>query len=143
MIVVGIIALLAAISIPVWKSAFVRADETAAIATIKKLVAAEEMWRVNNPAYAGMTELIGGDQPYITGVDYYGGWSQIGQYGFIIWPNVSGPGTYSIIAWSGRPGIYYYRFGATAARSFCATEDGMVRVMNSVYPNCDGNFVAK
>jgi len=53
MIVVGIIALLAAISIPLYRRARLQADETAAIAAIKSLITAEESWRLSNPDYSG------------------------------------------------------------------------------------------
>ncbi len=143
MIAVGIIALIAAISIPNLLRARINANEIAAIQSVRALVAAEGMWRCSNPDYGGFTGLLNATPPYITGFVYDSGtgWYVKQSYLFYVsnatssW-NPTTSQNYTIIAESPN--------GGSLGRSFCATGDGIVKVMDwVVWPGCSGNALGQ
>src|ERR1700752_1106983 len=58
LIVVGIIGLLAAISIPLLRKAKNQADSGSAIATVRTLVSAERLYQLKNSKYADLAGLV-------------------------------------------------------------------------------------
>ncbi len=115
MIVVAIIALLAAIAIPNLLRARLQANESAAQAAIKTLATAEVTYRTANPSYGTLALLGSANPPYIDAVLAAG---TKNGYTFAT------------------PTVAAEAFGATAVpatanvtgvRSFCITEDGVVR----------------
>ncbi|MFH1504576.1 MAG: prepilin-type N-terminal cleavage/methylation domain-containing protein [Candidatus Omnitrophota bacterium] len=89
MIVVAIIALLAAISIPNLLRARVTAQETAAAAALHTIAAAEIQWRASNNAYASLDQL-GPTAPTLTLPPYIDATLETGVkqgYTFTVTPN--------------------------------------------------------
>lgn len=116
MIVVAIIALLAAIAIPNLLRARLQANESAAQAALKTIATAEISYRSANTDYGTLAELGNATPPYIDSVLRDGTKS---GYDF----------TASDIAnetfhCSATPDAA----GTSGSRSFCVTEDGVVRV---------------
>ena len=122
MIVVAIIALLAAIAIPNLLRARLQANESAAQAAIKTIATAEVTYRSANPNYATLVELgapatgpqyidivLGCSTPPCTKSGYNFNTATIAAETFMA---------------SGVP----QTANVTGVRSFCVTEDGVVRV---------------
>jgi len=148
MIVVGIMGLLAAISIPLLKRARLQADKTATIAAVRTLISAEESWRCNNPDYTYFQPLTSATPPYITGFqDGCSGWYKKGRYYFMAYNAAVDPGevvapqNYLIIA---TPNLCSSSY--PGAPIYCAYADGIVRVSDDVTPwdtGCRGNSIAQ
>jgi len=122
MIVVAIIALLAAIAIPNLLRARLQANESAAQAALKTVAAAEVTYRIANSGYADLA-LLGSPA---TGPAYIDGVLAAGTkngYVFSVTDNISG----EIFQVSATP----ISVNISGFRSFCITEDGVVRVNNT------------
>ena len=89
MIVVAIIALLAAIAIPNLLRARLSAQETAAIAALRVILAAEQQYRASNPTYSDLPTL-GLDNPPYVDTRLATGTKQ--GYVFVATPDNTGPG---------------------------------------------------
>ncbi len=151
MIVVGIIGLLAAISIPLYLRSRLQANETAAIATIKQLIAAEEMWRCSNPDYGYMIPLDTVQPSYTRGCGFSvdpSQWRCKYGYGFYIWNSVN-PGSYQTA-----PQNYFIWADPQiagcgtnpGAHHFCSDVTGVVRYFNGNPinpPTCSGNAIGQ
>lgn len=116
MIVVAIIALLAAIAIPNLLRARLQANESAAQAALKTIATAEVTYRSGNTQYGTLAQLSGATPAYIDSV---------------IGAGVKSGYTFAVTD------VAAELFGATAVpvtanvtgvRSFCTSEDGVVRV---------------
>lgn len=116
MIVVAIIALLAAIAIPNLLRARLQANESAAQSALKTIATAEITYRSGNTAYGTLAQLSGASPTYIDTV--LGGGTKNG-YVFAI-PTVAA----EQFAATGVP----VTANVTGVRSFCVSEDGVVRV---------------
>ncbi len=93
LVVIGIIALLAAISIPYLLSARISSNNAAAQATLKSISNAMENYMAINSVYPSATsELLGVNPPYLS-VDYFTG----SHNGFNFTPTISSF-AYSILA---------------------------------------------
>jgi len=142
MIVVVIIGLLAAVSIPLYRRARLQADETSAIATVRTLVAAEETWKASHPDYSDLPGLVSAQPPYVTGFGTaFGSWYPKGRYYFYACNATTfyqqESQNYTIIADPTVKSPY------PGARVFCATIDGVIKIENASYPNCTGNVVGE
>ncbi len=135
MIVVGIIALLAAVSIPMLSRARVNANQTSAIAALKAISAAEVSYRTSNPAYGTLDSLVLAQPPYISGFTAttqhdYGSFTYYKQ-GYCFFHHNTGTG-YEVGAFSqiksDCTGTY-----CTTGSSFCVSDDGVIRNQ----PTCD------
>jgi prepilin-type N-terminal cleavage/methylation domain-containing protein len=116
MIVVAIIALLAAIAIPNLLRARLQANESAAQAALKTIATAEVTYRTANATYGTLAELGAATPPYIDSV--LAGGTKSG-YTFA---------TSDIAAETFHAGAVPLTPNVTGVRSFCVTEDGVVRV---------------
>jgi len=118
MIVVAIIALLAAIAIPNLLRARLQANESAAQAALKTVATAEVTYRTSNPDYASLATL---GSP-ATGPAYIDGVLAAGtKNGYVLAvTDISGE-TFQVSATPISVNI-------SGFRSFCITEDGVVRV---------------
>ncbi|MDD4955638.1 MAG: prepilin-type N-terminal cleavage/methylation domain-containing protein [Candidatus Omnitrophica bacterium] len=118
MIVVAIIALLAAISIPNLLRSRLNANESAAQATLGTISASEQSYRSANTTYGTLALMIAATPPYIdAAVD-----DATGKQGYVF-------------ADAGTPDANSFTVTAvpvtanqTGVRSFCVTEDGVIRV---------------
>ena len=115
MIVVAIIALLAAIAIPNLLRARLQANETAAQAALKTLATAEVTYRTANPSYGTLDALIAVTPPYIDSVLAAGT-----KNGYLFTMPTVAAENFCAVAVPSTP-------GSTGVRSFCITEDGVVR----------------
>lgn len=118
MIVVAIIALLAAISIPNILRQRLNANETAAQSTLGTLSAVEQSFRSVNANYATLANLIAATPPYIDAtVD-----DATGKQGYIFTEGEApGANTFAINA-------VPVTANQTGTRSFCIADDGVIRV---------------
>jgi prepilin-type N-terminal cleavage/methylation domain-containing protein len=116
MIVVAIIALLAAIAIPNLLRARLQANESAAQGAVKTIAAAEVSYRSANPEYGDLEALGGANPPYIDATLRQGT-----KQGYTF--NVGDITAETFVA-TAQP----TNQGTSGVRSFCATEDGVVRV---------------
>jgi len=116
MIVVAIIALLAAIAIPNLLRARLQANESAAQAALKTIATAEVTYRSGNTMYGTLVQMSGAAPAYIDSV--IGGGTKNG-YDFAI-PTVAAE-QFAATAVPDTAGV-------TGVRSFCVSEDGVVRV---------------
>ncbi len=119
MIVVAIIALLAAIAIPNLLRARLQANESAAIAACKTLASAAFSWNTaNNGTYVGATlaGLSGATPEYID--------DDIGDGAKQGYTYASPTLTLTTFAYTAQP----VTPNVTGVRSFCVSEDGVVRV---------------
>lgn len=123
MIVVAIIALLAAIAIPNLLRARLQANESAAQAALKTIATAEVTYRTANTTYGTLVELGpgagGSNPPYIDAVLAAGA-----KNGYTFAITDVGVATPDSFASSAVP----VTANVTGVRSFCVTEDGVVRV---------------
>jgi prepilin-type N-terminal cleavage/methylation domain-containing protein len=119
MIVVAIIALLAAIAIPNLLRARLQSNESAAQAALKTLATAEVTYRTANASYGTLAELGDATPAYIDSV--LSGGTKSG-YDFAV--TDVGAGTPDQFHASAEP----QTANVTGVRSFCITEDGVVRV---------------
>lgn len=121
MIVVAIIALLAAIAIPNIMRVWHNADETAAQGTLATIAKAEITYRVVNPQYANLGQLIAAGPPYIDAtVGDIGG-----KQGYIFaMVGIEDGFQFTVGA---RPVIYQQ----TGTRTFCVVEDGVIRAADN------------
>lgn len=118
MIVVAIIALLAAISIPNILRQRLNANETAAQATLGTVSATEQSYRSVNALYATLAQLIAAVPPYIDAtVDDAGG-----KQGYVF-TDGEAP-TANIFSVNAVP----VTANQTGTRSFCVADDGVIRV---------------
>jgi prepilin-type N-terminal cleavage/methylation domain-containing protein len=117
MIVVAIIALLAAIAIPNLLRARLQANESAAQAALKTIATAEITWRSANPDYAQLDALGSATPPYIDDVLAAG---TKNGYTFTLPAPTSGSDAFVCNATPVSGGV-------SGVRSFCITEDGVVR----------------
>ncbi len=140
MIVVAIIALLAAISIPNLLRARLNANEAGAIGGVRTLITAEHSYRVSNSNFTGTLATLSNtavsNPPYIDsllgsgakqGYSYYVGTAN--NTGFVILAN---PTT----------------MNSTGVRSFCAAEDGVIyynstAAYNTSATSCAGTAIAR
>jgi len=123
MIVVGIIALLAAIAIPNLLRARLGANESSAIATVKALAASQEIYRVGQPQpefSADLATLTQATPPYISG--FKNGNEKTG-YVFTV---VGDATSYEAV---GNPLIR----GTTGNRSFCVDATGIIHTQDTDY----------
>ena len=121
MIVVAIIALLAAIAIPNLLRARLQANESAAQAAMKTIVTAEVTYRTANTGYGTLTELGAATPAYIDAtLGCAGGTCDKSGYRFESTPGADNESFYAT-AIPVSPNV-------TGVRSFCITEDGVVRV---------------
>lgn len=117
MIVVAIIALLAAISIPNLLRSRLNANESAAQATLGTISASEQSYRSANTAYGSLADLSGANPPYIdTAVAAAGG-----KQGYIFTSVAPDANSFTVTA-------VPVSANQTGVRSFCVTEDGVIRV---------------
>ena len=124
MIVVAIIALLAAIAIPNLLRARLQANESSAQAALKTIATAEVTFRSANNTYANLGDLGVANPPYTDAVLGCGGAGGAGPcakagYNFAT-TDIAGETFHA----SGVP----VTANVTGVRSFCVTEDGVVRV---------------
>jgi prepilin-type N-terminal cleavage/methylation domain-containing protein len=118
MIVVAIIALLAALTIPNLLRQRLNANEAAAQHTLQTIAAAEISYRAGNTAYGTLAQLIAATPPYIDAtVD-----DATGKQGYVIAD--AGMPNANIFCVSATP----VTAGQTGIRSFCVADDGAVRV---------------
>jgi prepilin-type N-terminal cleavage/methylation domain-containing protein len=115
MIVVAIIALLAAIAIPNLLRARLQANETAAQAALKTIATAEVTYRTANPVYGSNASLGSANPPYIDAVLAAGAKN---GYDFTITAETN---NFVAICTPTNANV-------SGVRSFCITEDGVVRV---------------
>ena len=122
MIVVAIIALLAAIAIPNLLRARLQTNESAAQAALKTVVGAEVSYRTANDAYGALVNL---GSPGIgpTYVDTVLGCNSepCNKSGYSFTTAENTENTFTVIAEPQSGNV-------TGVRSFCVTEDGVVRV---------------
>jgi len=118
MIVVAIIALLAAISIPNILRQRLNANETAAQSTLGTISATEQSFRSVNPNYATLANLIAAVPPYIDAtVD-----DAAGKQGYVFTDGEAPTAnTFSVNA-------VPVTANQTGTRSFCVADDGVIRV---------------
>ena len=116
MIVVAIIALLAAIAIPNLLRARLQANESAAQAALKTIATGEVTWRTAHTSYAALTDLDSETPPYIDSTLANGAKN---GYDFV----TSDVGAEQFHC-SAQPSSQ----GTSGVRSFCITEDGVIRV---------------
>jgi type IV pilus assembly protein PilA len=116
MIVVAIIALLAAIAIPNLLRARLQANESSAQAALKTVATAEVTFRSANATYASLADLGAANPPYIDAVLAAG---QKNGYNYAT-SDIAGE-TFCATAVPVTANV-------TGVRSFCVTEDGVVRV---------------
>jgi len=116
MIVVAIIALLAAIAIPNLLRARLQANESASQAALKTIATAEISYRSANAAYADLDVLDDDTPPYIDSTLAAGTKS-----GYDFATSDVAAETFHC---SAQPDVA----GTSGVRSFCVTEDGVVRV---------------
>ena len=116
MIVVGIIALLASLAIPNFLRARIQANEGVTQQALKSIASAEIAFRTSNAVYATLAELGAASPPYIDSILSSGDRS---GYTFTI-TDLNNDSTFHCSAKPNIPGI-------TGVRSFCITEDGVVR----------------
>lgn len=121
MIVVAIIALLAAIAIPNLLRARLQANESAAQAALKTIATAEVTYRTANSTYGTLTQLSTANPPYIDSVL---GTAPNQKNGYTFAVTDVGAGTPDSFHSSAVP----INANVTGVRSFCVTEDGVVRV---------------
>jgi prepilin-type N-terminal cleavage/methylation domain-containing protein len=118
MIVVAIIALLAAISIPNIMRQRLNANETAAQSTLGTISAVQQSYRSVNSSYATLAQLIAATPPYIDStVD-----DATGKQGYVF-ADVGTPDANTFCV-SGIP----VTANQTGTRSFCVADDGVLRV---------------
>jgi len=128
MIVVGIIALLAAIAIPNLLRARLSANESSAIATVKALAASQEIYRVGQaqPEFSpDLSTLVEASPPYISG---FKNGNQKTGYIFTI---VGDATSYQAV---GNPLIR----GTTGNRSFCVDATGIIHTQDFDYTAVSG-----
>ena len=119
MIVVAIIALLAAIAIPNLLRARLNANETAAQATLATISSSNVSYRSVNPLYGTLALMIADNPPYIDAtIDDAPG----GKQGYVF--SESEAPTANTFAIKSIP----VTLNQTGSRSFCVTEDGVIRV---------------
>ena len=116
MIVVAIIALLAAIAIPNLLRTRIQANESAAIASLKTIATAEISYNSANGAYIALATLDDDTPPYIDSTLAAGA-----KQGYAFATTDIAAGTFHC---SGVPTTA----SVTGVRSFCVTEDGVVKV---------------
>lgn len=117
MIVVAIIALLAALAIPNLLRTRLNANESAAQATLGTVSASEQSFRTANAAYGTLAQLIAAVPPYIDAtVD-----DATGHKGYVFTSPTADANTFAIVA-------VPLTANVTGVRSFCVTEDGVIRV---------------
>ncbi|MFC1674369.1 type II secretion system protein [Candidatus Omnitrophota bacterium] len=118
MIVVAIIALLAAIAIPNLLRARLSANETASQATLRTLSTAMETYRASTGSFTGATLVVLGaaTPPYIDSVLAAGT-----KQGYTFAMTDVATDTYHVSA-------VPITANASGVRSFCITDDGVVRV---------------
>lgn len=134
MIVVAIIALLAALSIPVLSNMRIHANEAMAVSTLNTILNAQQSWRGVEVGYANsLGDMANATPPYIDSV--LGGGSKSG-YNFQI--SFSNAVMFVAVA---NP----IARGRTGNRSFCVSDDGATRYQSSNYsttlPNCTGTMI--
>ena len=118
MIVVAIIALVAAISIPNLLRARLNANETAAQATLATVSSSSISYRSVNALYGTLALMIADNPPYIDAtVD-----DATGKQGYVF-ANPEAP-TANTFMVSAVP----VTLNQTGGRSFCVSEDGVIRV---------------
>jgi Tfp pilus assembly protein PilE len=137
MIVVAIIALLAVSSIPIYTRLRVTANESAAIATLKSILAGEQMYYNTYGHFAGLDFIRQLNPPYVDPNLYYqeqyeGAYKQ--GYRFSAWGCArTESGSCSAWPYDDATGIGFLAIarpvttGKTGKRSFCVTEQGVVR----------------
>ena len=118
MIVVAIIALLAAIAIPNLLRARLQANESAAQAALKTVATAEITYRTANSSYGTLDQLATATPPYIDSVLGTTPYQKNG-YTFLATP---GADNESFVATA-----VPVTANVTGVRSFCITEDGVVK----------------
>lgn len=118
MIVVAIIALLAALTIPNLMRQRLNTNEAAAQHTLQTVAAAEVSYRSTNAAYGTLALLIAAAPPYIDAtVD-----DATGKQGYIFTDGEApAANTFSVNA-------VPVTANQTGTRSFCVTDDGVIRV---------------
>jgi prepilin-type N-terminal cleavage/methylation domain-containing protein len=120
MIVVAIIALLAAIAIPNLLRARLQANESSAQAALKTIATAEITYRSANNAYAALGALGSATPPYIDSV-LGCGTEPCAKAGYNFATTNNAAETFCVTAVPVTPNV-------TGVRSFCITEDGVVKV---------------
>ncbi|MBM3250571.1 MAG: prepilin-type N-terminal cleavage/methylation domain-containing protein [Candidatus Omnitrophica bacterium] len=116
MIVVAIIALLAAIAIPNLLRARLQANESSAQAALKTIATAEVTFRSANPTYGTLAELGAATPAYIDSVLSAGS-----KNGYTFATTDIDTETFNATAVPQTANV-------TGVRSFCITEDGVLRV---------------
>ena len=118
MIVVAIIALVAAISIPNLLRARLNANETAAQATLATISSSNISYRSVNALYGTLALMIADNPPYIDAtVD-----DAAGKQGYVFAnPEAPTANTFMVAA-------VPVTLNQTGGRSFCVSEDGVIRV---------------
>ncbi|MDP2923389.1 MAG: prepilin-type N-terminal cleavage/methylation domain-containing protein [Candidatus Omnitrophota bacterium] len=119
MIVVAIIALLAALTIPNLMRQRLNTNEAAAQHTLQTVSSAEISYRTANALYGTLAQLIAANPAYIDATVAAGA----GKQGYVFTDGEAVP-TANIFSISAVP----VTLNQTGARSFCVTDDGVVRV---------------
>jgi len=120
MIVVAIIALLAAIAIPNLLRARLQANESSAQAALKAIATAEITWRSANALYTTLTALGAAAPPYLD-ITLGCGAPPCAKQGYSF-------NTTDLLAETFHASGVPVVAGTSGVRSFCVTEDGVVRV---------------
>jgi prepilin-type N-terminal cleavage/methylation domain-containing protein len=120
MIVVAIIALLAAIAIPNLLRARLQANESSAQAALKTIATAEVTFRSAGNAYADLNSLGSATPPYIDSV-LGCATEPCAKAGYNFATTNNAAETFCVTAVPGTVNV-------TGVRSFCITEDGVVRL---------------
>jgi len=120
MIVVGIVALLASLAIPNFLKSRIHANEGVTQDALKTIASAEISFRSSNSVYASLEELGSANPPYIDTVLSSG---ERSGYTFTI-TDIDNDSTFHC---SAKPNFQ----NITGVRSFCITEDGVVRIQSA------------
>jgi len=138
MIVVVIIGLLAAVSIPVIRSMRIAANESSAIASLKAISAAEQMYFGSYGRFTYLQALGTTTPPYLNPdltTEKYP--LQIVKNGYQFSPNFytsawfpNNNQSFIAIAQPFDDSIHDVRAGVNGRRAFCVTEEGVIRLHN-------------
>lgn len=121
MIVVAIIALLAALTIPNLMRQRLNTNEAAAQHTLQTISSAEISYRTANATYGSLADLIAANPAYIDATVDDGTGKQ--GYVFTDVPNAAGNQTANVFCIAAVP----VTANQTGSRAFCVADDGVVR----------------
>jgi len=147
MIVVVIIGLLAALSIPTYRRICIIANESAAITSMKAISAAEQACYTTYGTFDHLNgPYINSNPPFLnpdlTTINPVYQCVVKNGYQFFAWPILNGSITYE------KTDRYFARAvpittGTTGNRQFCVSESGVINVYTSGYPSCNGTPIGE